>query len=144
MNGWLGKLLRVDLTSGTIRDELLDATVAKDYIGVDCPTFTDFGRMLETTSPDGVIVATMDSTHDEFIIAAMEHVVGPQKNTAAICIGPEDDMEITAETGRHVFRPGAGKVITEWVPGFHIVEIEFDRTRGLPYPGALRWSFRTQ
>jgi aldehyde:ferredoxin oxidoreductase len=33
MNGWLGKLLRVDLTSGTIRDELLDAKVAKDYIG---------------------------------------------------------------------------------------------------------------
>lgn len=57
---------------------------------------------------------------------------------------PEENMEITAATGKHVFRPEAGKVITEWVPGFHIVEIEFDRTRGLPDPGALRWSFRTQ
>ena len=27
------------------------------------------------------------------LISAMEHVVGPQENTAAVCIGPEDDME---------------------------------------------------
>ena len=27
------------------------------------------------------------------LIRAMEHVVGPQENTAAICIGPDDDME---------------------------------------------------
>jgi len=26
-------------------------------------------------------------------IAALEHVVGPQSNISAICIGPEDDME---------------------------------------------------
>jgi PTS system mannose-specific IIA component len=26
-------------------------------------------------------------------IAALEHVVGPQRNIAAVCIGPEDDME---------------------------------------------------
>ena len=26
-------------------------------------------------------------------LAAMEHVVGPQRGVAAICIGPEDDME---------------------------------------------------
>ena len=46
---------------------------AKGYIGVDCPTFTDFAHMLEATSPNRVIVTTMDSTHDEFIIAALEH-----------------------------------------------------------------------
>ena len=27
------------------------------------------------------------------LIRAMEHVVGPQENTAAVCIGPNDDME---------------------------------------------------
>ena len=27
------------------------------------------------------------------LINAMEHVVGPQENTAAVCIGPDDDME---------------------------------------------------
>jgi len=33
MGGWMGKMLRVDLGSGEIRDEILDAQVAKDYIG---------------------------------------------------------------------------------------------------------------
>ena len=27
------------------------------------------------------------------LISAMEHVVGPQENIAAVCIGPDDDME---------------------------------------------------
>lgn len=27
------------------------------------------------------------------LIGALEHVVGPQKNIAAVCIGPDDDME---------------------------------------------------
>ena len=27
------------------------------------------------------------------LIAALEHVVGAQKNVAAVCIGPDDDME---------------------------------------------------
>ena len=33
MKGWMGKILRVDLTTGEIKDELLDPQVAKDYIG---------------------------------------------------------------------------------------------------------------
>ena len=44
---------------------------AKQYIGVDCPTFTDFAEMLERTRPDKVIVTTVDSTHDDFIVEAM-------------------------------------------------------------------------
>lgn len=27
------------------------------------------------------------------LIAALEHVVGPQENVATVCIGPDDDME---------------------------------------------------
>ena len=27
------------------------------------------------------------------LVAALEHVVGAQRNVAAVCIGPEDDME---------------------------------------------------
>ena len=45
---------------------------AKGYIGVDCPTFTDFEQMVATTKPDLVIVTTMDSTHHEFIIKALQ------------------------------------------------------------------------
>ena len=44
---------------------------AKDYIGVSCPTFTDFDEMLRATAPDLVIVTTVDATHHEFIIKAM-------------------------------------------------------------------------
>jgi aldehyde:ferredoxin oxidoreductase len=33
MDGWMGKMLRVDLGSGEIRDEIIDPQVAKDYIG---------------------------------------------------------------------------------------------------------------
>ena len=40
----------------------------------------------------GMVLVTHGRLAEEFI-AALEHVVGPQKNTAAICIGPDDDME---------------------------------------------------
>lgn len=33
MNGWMGKILRVDLTRGEVRDEALEARIARDYIG---------------------------------------------------------------------------------------------------------------
>ncbi len=45
---------------------------AKGYIGIDCPVFTDFDEMLKKANPDMVIVTTMDSTHHEFIIKALE------------------------------------------------------------------------
>ncbi|MDR2969736.1 MAG: Gfo/Idh/MocA family oxidoreductase, partial [Tannerellaceae bacterium] len=38
----------------------------------DCPTFTDFEKMMRETKPDLLIVTTMDSTHHEFIIKGME------------------------------------------------------------------------
>ncbi|KPK00881.1 MAG: 4,5-dihydroxyphthalate dehydrogenase [Gemmatimonas sp. SG8_28] len=45
---------------------------AKNYIGIDCPTFTDFSDMLRETRPDTLCVTTMDSTHDEFIVKGLE------------------------------------------------------------------------
>ncbi len=33
MKGWIGKILRVDLSTGEITDEMLDPQVARDYIG---------------------------------------------------------------------------------------------------------------
>ena len=33
MHGWIGKLLRVDLTSGKIATEALNPALARDYIG---------------------------------------------------------------------------------------------------------------
>ncbi len=40
----------------------------------------------------GLILVTHGTLADEFVVA-MEHVVGPQKQIATVCIGPRDDME---------------------------------------------------
>lgn len=44
----------------------------KEFIGVECPTFTDFEEMMTSVKPDLVMVTTVDSTHHEFIIKGME------------------------------------------------------------------------
>jgi predicted dehydrogenase len=44
----------------------------KSSIGVpDCPTFSHFEELLAVAKPDLVMVATVDSTHDEFIVKAL-------------------------------------------------------------------------
>ena len=43
----------------------------------------------------GMILVTHGSLAEEFV-HAMEHVVGPQKSVATVCIGPSDDMENAA------------------------------------------------
>jgi mannose PTS system EIIA component len=40
----------------------------------------------------GMVLVTHGRLAAEFI-SALEHVVGPQRNIAAVCIGAEDDME---------------------------------------------------
>lgn len=40
----------------------------------------------------GLVIVTHGRLAQEFVYA-MEHVVGPQSAVAAICIGPDDDME---------------------------------------------------
>ncbi len=48
----------------------------------------------------GMVLVTHGRLAEEFR-AAMEHVVGPQKNVATICIGPDDDMEHCRGDIRH-------------------------------------------
>lgn len=45
---------------------------AREYMGVSCPTYTDFTKMVTETGPDLVIVTTKDSTHHEFIIKGLD------------------------------------------------------------------------
>ncbi|MBI3110379.1 MAG: Gfo/Idh/MocA family oxidoreductase [Ignavibacteriales bacterium] len=45
---------------------------AKQYIGITCPLFTDVDRMLSVARPDVVVVTTVDGTHHEIIIKALE------------------------------------------------------------------------
>lgn len=44
----------------------------RKLIGVSCPTYTDFEKMMQETKPDALIVTTVDATHDQFIIKGME------------------------------------------------------------------------
>jgi len=44
----------------------------RKYIGVTCPTFTNFEKMIKQTKPDLVIVTTKDSTHHQFIIKGLD------------------------------------------------------------------------
>ena len=41
----------------------------------------------------GLVLVTHGRLATEFV-TAMEHVVGPQRAVAAICIGPDEDMEV--------------------------------------------------
>lgn len=41
----------------------------------------------------GLVLVTHGKLAEEFI-SAMQHVVGPQEQVKAVCIGPEDDMEM--------------------------------------------------
>jgi predicted dehydrogenase len=47
------------------------AQYAKKYMGVKCPVYTDFDKMLKENKPDLVIVCTKDSTHHEFIVKGL-------------------------------------------------------------------------
>ncbi len=40
----------------------------------------------------GIVLVTHGRLADE-LVAALEHVVGPQTGIATVCIGPDDDME---------------------------------------------------
>ncbi|MCP9237273.1 Gfo/Idh/MocA family protein [Lewinella sp. JB7] len=76
----------------------------RQYMGVDCPTFTDFDKMVRDTRPEWVIVTTMDSTHSEFIIKAMEAGVNvitekPMTTDAEKC---QAILDAQARTGREV------------------------------------------
>ena len=45
---------------------------AKNFIGANCPLFTNFEEMVKMTKPDLIIVTTKDSTHHQFIIKGLE------------------------------------------------------------------------
>jgi len=57
----------------------------------------------------GLVLVTHGRLAEEFI-SVMEHVVGPQKQIAAVCMSPDDDMEKKrAEIVEKVQRVDSGK-----------------------------------
>jgi predicted dehydrogenase len=70
------------------------------------PTYTpeDFEKMIRETKPDFVIVTTVDSTHDDYIVRAMEAgcdviTEKPLTNTAEKC---QRILDARRRTGRHL------------------------------------------
>ena len=69
---------------------------------------TDFAKMIAETKPDFVIVTTVDSTHDDYIVAAMEAgcdviTEKPLTNTAAKCQRILDTRRRTGQNLRVTF-----------------------------------------
>lgn len=48
------------------------AAYAKKAMKVDCPVYSNFEEMLTNSKPDYVIVTTVDATHDQFIVKALD------------------------------------------------------------------------
>lgn len=46
---------------------------ARKAMGLSCPTYTDFDKMMKEQQPDKLLVMTVDGTHHEFIIKGMEY-----------------------------------------------------------------------
>lgn len=46
---------------------------AQKHIGVSCPTFTDFDKMMKEVKPDLLIVTVPDGLHHEFIIKGLNY-----------------------------------------------------------------------
>jgi predicted dehydrogenase len=74
------------------------------YTGMQCPAFEDFDKMMRQTAPEWVIVTTVDNTHHEFIIKAMEagaNVITekPMTTTAEKC---QAILDTQKRTGKEV------------------------------------------
>jgi predicted dehydrogenase len=46
--------------------------LARQAIGVSCPTFTDFDRMCDEAKPDLLMVTTVDAFHADYIVRALD------------------------------------------------------------------------
>lgn len=76
----------------------------KQFMGVACPTFTDFEKMMRETKPQTLIVTTVDATHHEFIIKGMEMGANiitekPMTTDERKC---QDILEAERRTGKNV------------------------------------------
>jgi predicted dehydrogenase len=53
----------------------LRAAAAKKAIGADCPTYTSVDELLEKAKPELLMVTTVDATHQEMIVKALDRGV---------------------------------------------------------------------
>ncbi|HCE55813.1 MAG TPA: 4,5-dihydroxyphthalate dehydrogenase [Lutibacter sp.] len=109
-NSFFGKFLKNeygDLVEfvGLCDHNIGRVTYAKNFIGVDCPTFTDFDEMLSKVKIDLLMVTTVDATHHEFIIK------GLQKNIDVVTEKPMTTDEQKCQQIIDAQRDSKGKLI---------------------------------
>jgi predicted dehydrogenase len=78
---------------------------AREAMGAsDAPVFTDFDAMLREARPQRVIVCTPDSTHDDFIVRALEAGVDviTEKPLTTTAAKAQRILEAQARTGRRI------------------------------------------
>ncbi len=51
------------------------AAVARELIGVDCPTYSNFEEMMDRSRPDLLMVTTVDGFHRDYIVKGLERGV---------------------------------------------------------------------
>ncbi len=48
------------------------AEIVKQTLGLSCPTYTDFDRLIAETKPELLTITTVDAFHSEYIVRALE------------------------------------------------------------------------
>src|SRR5215203_3013908 len=51
------------------------AAIARELIGVDCPTYSNFEEMMDKSRPDLLMVTTVDGLHRDYIVKGLERGV---------------------------------------------------------------------
>lgn len=77
---------------------------AKKYIGISCPTYTDFDEMMEQAGPDMLMVTTVDATHNEFIIKGLNRGVEvfTEKPMTTDEIKCQDILDAERKSGKNI------------------------------------------
>ena len=70
------------------------------YALEDVPAFTDFDEMCKAVAPDMVIVSTVDATHKEYIVKALDRKIACVSEKP-LCINAEQCREILAAQERN-------------------------------------------
>ena len=72
----------------------------KEKYKLDVPCFTDFDEMCNTIKPDMVIVTTVDATHAQYVIAAMDRKIAVVSEKP-LCINAEQCKQIRDAKARN-------------------------------------------
>ena len=81
----------------------LRTQAANKILGTEFPVFEDFGTMLATVKPDGVIVTTKDCTHAEYVVQALEAGI-PTFSEKPLCTTREQVADIRQAAARKIGR----------------------------------------